>query len=253
MDLSQAMASNLDEITKFFTTKMAEYDEKIMKLASSSSVGVVDINTLSQDFANFKNLVWKALSLIKNQTELLSLSVERHEAFLRRNVLLIHGIPEDLHETLISKVTSIFINQMSMAEFSNCSIEVCHRLGTHKGKARPVLVRFRELHQKELVWANKTSLKGSGLTISEFLTKSKHHLFMEARKVFGVNKCWSSNSKIIVMLPDNNRVTIEQMADLRKLILKHPSQDSEVTKVTSPVIRTEVPLIKSPRKPRHKK
>lgn len=246
------MSSNLDEITKFFNTKMAEYDEKINKLASSSSIGVVDINSLSQDFTNFKNLVWKALSLIKNQTELLSLSVERHEGFLRRNVLLVHGIPEDHHETLMSKVTSIIKNQMSIADFSNGSIEVCHRLGIHKGKARPVLIRFRELHQKELVWANKTALKGSGLTISEFLTKSKHHLFMEARKVFGVNKCWSSNSKIIVLLPDKNRVTIEQMDDLHRLILKHPSPESDATKVASPVVTTEVPLIKSPRKPRRK-
>lgn len=252
MDLFQTMSSNLEEITKFFNSKMAEYDDKLTKLASSSSVGVVDINSLSQDFANFKNFVWKALSLLKNQTELLSLSIERHEAFLRRNVLLIHGIPEDQQETLISQVSSIFCKQMGMTEFSHSSIEVCHRLGAHKGKARPVLLRFRELRQKELVWANKTSLKGSGLTISEFLTKSKHQLFMEARKAFGVNKCWTSNSKIILMLPDKDRVTIEQMADLSKLISKYRSHhDSEVTKATS-VITSEVPLTKSPRKPRRK-
>lgn len=252
MDLSQAMSVNLDEITQFFNTKMAEYDEKIMKLASSSSIGVVDINSLSQDFSNFKNLVWKALSLLKNQTELLSLSMEKHEAFLRRKVLLIHGMPEVQQEKLIDKVTSIFCNQMGMAELANCPIEVCHRLGTHKGKDRPVLLRFRELHHKELVWANKTSLKGSGLTISEFLTKAKHQLFMEARKVFGINKCWSSNSKIMVILPDKSRVTIEQTADLRKLISKYPNQNSDVTKATPPVITTEVPVTKSPRKTRRR-
>lgn len=252
MDLSGAMSSNLDEITKIFNSKMAEYDEKIMKLASSSSIGTMDISTLSQDFANFKNFVWKALALLKNQTELLSLGIERHEAFLRKNVLLIHGIPEDQQEVLITKVTSIFRDQMGVSEFSNCSIEVCHRLGRYNGKARPILIRFRELRHKELVWMSKTSLKGSGMTVSEFLTKSKHQLFMEARKVFGVNKCWSSNGKIIIMLPDRNRVTIEQMAELHKLILKYPSQDSEVTKVTSPVIATEVPLTKYPRKPRRR-
>lgn len=252
MDLSETMSSNLDEITNFFNTKMAEYDEKITKLASSSSIGVVDINSLSQDFANFKSFVWKALSLLKNQTELLSLGMERHEAYLRRKVLLIHGIPEDQQENLINRVTTIFCKQMGLAEFSYSSIEVCHRLGSHKEKVRPVLVRFRDLHQKELIWMKKTSLKGSGLTISEFLTKSKHELFMEARKVFGVNKCWSSNSKIIVMLPDKNRVTIEQMAELRKLILKYPCREPEVTKVAAPKSTTEVPLTKSPRKPRRR-
>lgn len=252
MDLSQDMSSNLEEITTFFSAKMAEYDDKIKKLASSSTVEIVDIKSLSQDFANFKTFVWKALSLLKSQTELHSLGIERHEAFLRRPVLLIHGIPEDQHENLISKVTGIFSKQMGLTEFSNGFIEVCHRLGTQKGKVRPVLIRFRELHQRDMIWTNKTSLKGSGLTISEFLTKSRHLMFMEARKAFGVNKCWSSNGKIHIMLPDKTRVTIEQMAELRKLISKHPSQETESSKATALVIQSDLPITKSPRKPRRR-
>lgn len=246
------MSSNLEEITTFFNAKMAEFDEKILKLSSSSSAEVVDIKCLSQDFDNFKKFVWKALSLLKNQTELLSLSVERHEAFLRKNVLLLHGVPEDQNEKLISKVTNIFSQQMQMTESSNCQIEVCHRLGTQKGKDRPILIRFRELQQRDLVWANKTSLKGSSFTISEFLTKSKHQLFMEARKAYGVTKCWSSYGKIIIMLSDKSRVTIEQMADLRKLLLKHPNRETESEKDASSVVTIELPLTKSPRKPRRK-
>lgn len=252
MDISQEMSSNLEEITKFFNAKMAEFDSKIVKLASSSSTDVVDIKSLSQDFDNFKNFVWKALSLLKNQTEILSLGVERHEAFLRRNVLLLHGVPEDQHEILVSKVSSIFTNQMGLTDFSNSHIEVCHRLGVLKSKARPVLIRFREIHQRDLVWTNKSSLKGSNLTISEFLTKSRHLLFMEARKAFGMTNCWSSYSKIIIRLPDKSRVIVEQMADLRKLLLKHPRQESEVRKVASPAVSTEVPMAKSPRKPRRR-
>lgn len=252
MEISQNMSSNLEEITQFFNAKMAEYDDKILKLASSSTVEVGDIKTLSQDFENFKKFVWKALSLLKSQTEFLSLSVERHEAFMRRNVLLLHGVSEDSQEMLINKVTNIISNQMRLTEFSNNHIEACHRLGSLKGKARPVLIRFRELHQRDLVWANKTTLKGSGLTISEFLTKSKHLLFMEARNVFGVNKCWTSNGKIIIMLPDKTRITVEQTADLRKLLLKHPIQEPESIKMTSSVITTELPVTKSPRKTRRR-
>lgn len=43
----------------------------------------------------------------------------------------------------------------------------------------------------------KTKLKVTGITESEFLMKSGHDVFLEARKRFGVGKCWTMNASML--------------------------------------------------------
>lgn len=255
MDLSLSMSTNTEEIIRTFSARMTDYDEKLQKLAAStSSNSSPELAVLTQDFLNFKTLVWKALALLKSQSELMALGLERHEAFLRKNVLLLHGIPEDLTVPPLTKVTSIFCTQMGLSDFSSNFIESCHRLGNHKGKPRPILLRFRDIQYRQQIWENKTSLKGSGFTISEFLTKSKHQIFMEARKHFGIKNCWSSDSKIIILLPDKTRCKIELMSELKKLILQFPVQldapQADPTSLQTTSVKTNVN--KSPRRQRRR-
>ncbi|CAG4982991.1 unnamed protein product [Colias eurytheme] len=51
-----------------------------------------------------------------------------------------------------------------------------------ENKPRPILCKLRNLSDKELIWSSKISLKGTGITLSEFLTKSRHEVFMAARE-----------------------------------------------------------------------
>lgn len=220
MDLSLKMTSNYDAIVEMFESRMAEYEDKLKKVTHT------DISSLSQDFIRFKTFVWESLSLLKSQLELFSLGHERHEAHLRRNILLIHGVPEEQNENVLNTVTGIIVNKVGISDFSNNNIEVCHRLGVNKGKSRPIVVKFKDLHSRHLVWDNKTSLKGSGYTISEFLTKARHKTFLEARKHFGVKNCWSSNGKIVVLLPDKSRHKVELSTELQSLMIQYPVQES---------------------------
>lgn len=220
MDLSLKMTSNYDAIVEMFKSRMAEYEDKLKKVTHA------DISSLSQDFTNFKTFVWESLSLVKSQLELFSLGHERHEAYLRRNVLLVHGVPEEQNEDVLNTVTSIIVHKVGVKEFSNNNIEVCHRLGMSKGKPRPILIRFKDLECRHMVWDSKTSLKGSGYTISEFLTKARHKVFLEARKHFGVKNCWSSNSKLVILLPDKSRRKVELWSELQSLIIQFPVQDT---------------------------
>lgn len=225
MDLSLKMTSNYDAIVEMFQSRMSDYEDKLKKVTHA------DISSLSQDFINFKTFVWESLSLVKSQLELFSLGHERHEAHLRRHVLLIHGVLEEQNEDVLNTVTSIIVHKVGVNEFSNNNIEVCHRLGVTKGKTRPILIRFKDLECRHMVWDNKTSLKGSGYTISEFLTKARHKVFLEARKHFGVKNCWSSNGKIVILLPDKSRRKLELWSELQSLKLQFPvqefSQDSQ--------------------------
>uniref|UniRef100_A0A2A4JEB7 Uncharacterized protein n=1 Tax=Heliothis virescens TaxID=7102 RepID=A0A2A4JEB7_HELVI len=104
----------------------------------------------------------------------------------------------------------------------------CHRLGADTGKPRPLLIRFQSLSLRNEVWRSKTTLKGSGLVLSEFLTKPRHDAFLAARKHFGVNQCWTSEGKIVVLLPDKSRRKIESPAELQQLARQYPTSSVSV-------------------------
>lgn len=216
----------MDEIVKMVDTRMKEYEEKLQKVTPASSQPHPDIVTLSQDFQNFKTYVWKTLSLFKSHIELSSLAFERHEAYLRKKVLLFHGVPEKPSENLRVTIANILNSHMNLSDVSVKDLQVCHRLGVGRDKLRPVLVRFYDIQKRHLVWDNKTSLKGSGITISEFLTISRHNTFLKARKHFGLKNCWTSDGKIIILLPDKRRCKVETTSELQDLITKHPSKDN---------------------------
>ena len=112
---------------------------------------------------------------------------------------------------------------MRLPDFSLGDLQVCHRLGTSTTKPRSILVRFRELEQRRLVWDTKTSLRESGIIISEFLTKSRHDVFMAARKHFGVKNCWTTDGKIVILLPDKTRKKVEVHSELQSVISLFPA------------------------------
>ncbi|KAL4706013.1 hypothetical protein ACJJTC_014235 [Scirpophaga incertulas] len=119
--------------------------------------------------------------------------------------------------------------QMKFTTVSPDAIESCHRLGTKTNKQRPIIVRFSAMNHRVAVWRAKTALKGSGITISEFLTRMRQDVFREARKHFGIRKCWSSEGVIIISLEDKRR-KIVSMAELLVLIAQYPQQGMKMKK-----------------------
>lgn len=222
MDLYSKLSSGIEEIVQIFNSRMDTYEKELHKVATTTSPVYSDISSLSRDFVDFKSFVWKTMSMLKSQMELLSLAMDRHETTSRRKVLLFHGVPESKGEKVNEVIIKVLSEQMKLADVSLSDIQVCHRLGTGRGKSRPILVRFVHYINKSQVWNTKTSLKNSGVTISEFLTKPRHQVFTTARKHFGINRCWSSEGKIVIMLPNKSRHKIERMDELQNLMAKYP-------------------------------
>lgn len=228
MDLSEQLCGHGDDIAKLYA-HMGDFEVRLQKATSSPDVGHTDLAALSRDFNQFKTFVWQVLKKLKDQTTLLSLGLDRHETFLRRKVLLIHGIAETKDEQLHKVIIDILNNKMKLSELTSDDLQVCHRLGTISKKPRAVLVRFRDLDRRRLVWDSKTSLKGTGVIISEFLIKSRHTVFLAARKHFGVQNCWSSEGKIVLVLPDKTRKKIEAASELQELIQLFPEPKLKAT------------------------
>lgn len=221
------LASNLEELEKLFSSRMADYEDKLQKFSAGATTTHPDITTLSREFSEFKSFVWQTLTKLKSQMELLVRGLDRHETAMRRKVLLFHGLPEKENEILHDTIYKIISNKMKVTNINMENLHVCHRLGSFNGKNRPILVRFLDIQHRQAIWESKTALKGTGITISEFLTQVRHKTFMAARKHFGVKNSWTVEGKIMVLLPNKSRRKIETMAELQLLVAQYPLETTD--------------------------
>lgn len=222
MDLSSKLTANSDVISELFS-RMGSFEERLQKATSPPLPAHSDLSELAHEFAEFKATVWQALSRLKAQTDLLSLGLERHENYMRRRVLLFHGVPESKDEKVSDVVVRVLHDKMQLTDLTSTDLESCHRLGHLSTKSRPILVRFHDLEHRRLIWDTKTTLRDTGIIVSEFLTKSRHDVFMAARKHFTVRNCWTSEGKIVILLPDKSRRKIEILSELQSLIAQYPA------------------------------
>uniref|UniRef100_A0A2A4JRK8 Uncharacterized protein n=1 Tax=Heliothis virescens TaxID=7102 RepID=A0A2A4JRK8_HELVI len=249
MDLYTKLTTCMEELSTTFTTRMATYEEEL-KSVGSSEASHKSIASLSRDFTDFKCLIWKTMSALKTQVELLTLGLDRHEMASRRKVLLLHGLPEQKDEDAVSRAVTVLTDKMQVAKVSSSDIVACHRLGVDGGKSRPLLIRFQSYNLRSEVWRSKTTLKGSGLVLSEFLTKPRHDAFVAARKHYGVKECWTSEGKIVILLPNKSRRKIESLAELQQLVVQFPiSATVAVEPVCTRSPTNKTPSGKRPRRP----
>ncbi|KAI5634138.1 hypothetical protein NE865_13139 [Phthorimaea operculella] len=192
MDTSALLANNKADLDQLFS-RMGEFEIRLKNATASPAPVHTDVKILASEYADFKNLVWQALTKISAQTNLLSLGLERHEAFMRRKVLLFHGVTESKEEKLAEVIAKVISDKMQLSDITSSDLQACHRLGSSSTKTRPVLVRFRDLDKRREVWDSKTALKNTGMVISEFLTKSRHDLFVAARKYYGLEALMRSH------------------------------------------------------------
>lgn len=249
------LANNMEKLEKLFSTRMRDYEEKLQKATTGAGCAQPDISTLSREFFDFKSFVWQTLSAMKTQIELLTLGLDRHETAMRRKVLLFHGLPEKSNERLHEVVHKVLTDHMKVSDISSDNLQICHRLGSSQVKTRPVLVRFNDIEHRHLAWDSKTALKGTGITISEFLTKSRHQVFMAARSHFGVKQCWTTEGKISIILPDKSRRKIESLGELQQLTSQFPSRQDYVVDTqasTSPRTSSLKTNVIAPRKARRR-
>lgn len=217
------LVSNMEKLERLFSSRMCDYEEKLKKVAAGTGSPHPDIASLSREFSEFKSFVWETLSTMKSQIDLITLGLDRHETAMRRKILLFHGITEKQNEKLHAVVHKVINNQLKLPDVMLDHLQVCHRLGSSRGKTRPVLVRFVGMEQRNLVWDTKTALKGTGITVSEFLTKPRHKAFVAARQHFGIKQCWSVEGKITILLPNKSKKKIESMSELTQLMSQFPS------------------------------
>ncbi|XP_022814216.1 uncharacterized protein LOC111348003 [Spodoptera litura] len=217
MEAVEAVNCTLAEMRAEFRERMSKFEaghsSTPSKLASGGTSG------LAQDYWTFKRFMFDALECLQRQMEFFARDMDAQEMRGRRKMLLIHGVPEIPKENTSLVVTGVIQEKLKMDNITTSDVRRCHRVGsfTNKTRPRPILVKMQEVDTRDKVWYNKTQLKGTGITLSEFLTKTRHQVFMAARDRFGVSNCWTKQGHIYVLGPDGVRHRIVSHSELRAI------------------------------------
>nr|CAH7729994.1 unnamed protein product [Callosobruchus chinensis] len=182
------------QLEDFFTKSMESFSNRLKQAVNK---GTTDIRDLENDYNTFKGDILNILQNIKTMLVNVDNRIDTIEMDSRRNVLLIHGIPEKKEESVTGEVKTVLKTLKLNDDIFSENIEECHRFGLPKSdqtrRPRPVVVKFNNYTFKQAVWGAKKNLKGTNFMITEFLTKNRLNIYNEARKVFGNHKCWTTN------------------------------------------------------------
>ncbi|KAJ8717285.1 hypothetical protein PYW08_005684 [Mythimna loreyi] len=219
----ESINRTINDLSNLFSTRMTEFEKELQK---SSGTAAVTTSGLAAEFTTFRTLIVQALHALQQQVGVLSRSLDNLEMRGRRKILLLHGVAEEQDEETAQVVTQIIKKNLKL-DLSVSGIKRCHRMGrsaTHK--PRPILLKLHDMAFRDQIWFSKTKLKGSGITISEFLTRARHNLFMAARDRFGVTQCWTTEGTVIVLDSKGTRHRVTSFIDLDK-IKQQPKTSSD--------------------------
>ncbi|XP_063622338.1 uncharacterized protein LOC134794453 [Cydia splendana] len=207
MDHLAKLQKSIDGMKAMFESRMASFE---------SSVATQGTEALPGEYSAFKDFVCKAVSSLQNQMEFVSRTLEDMESRSRASILLLHGVPEAQGED--TSAVAVDILQQTL-KVEGVTLTACYRLGSNltPSRPRPVLLKFSCHRIRDAVWAAKKLLKGSGRTLSEFLTSTRHAVFLEARRRYGVKGSWTSDGRIVVQCHDGVRRKVVTLAELEAL------------------------------------
>lgn len=216
MEEMREIKGSMAQMQAVFTEQMAVYEGKLHKQSTSDAPATTA--GLAAEFSTFKSFVLIAMRALQDQIQATAQTVDQLETMSRRKHLLLHGVPEEKSEDTAAIVAKVVVGRLKMTGFTAGDINRCHRMGRlTTNRPRPILVKLRDIAVRDRIWFAKTNLKDTGITLSEFLTRARHEVFMEARQRFGINKSWTREGYVFVVGPDSIRRRVSCLADLDKI------------------------------------
>uniref|UniRef100_A0A2A4JIA9 Uncharacterized protein n=1 Tax=Heliothis virescens TaxID=7102 RepID=A0A2A4JIA9_HELVI len=202
-----------------FTRKMDELGAQIQAAGPAKDT----VAKIAEEFRAFRELIYSVLGLLRKQIAECLLHIDGLEMRHRKKALIFQGIPEAENENCTSTILNILNGKLALKDIAVCNIKVSHRLGSpSKDHPRPILVRFSGIDIKSAIWKAKTGLKGTKISVKEFLTKTRQTVFTRARQHFGMRSCWSQDGVIVIKTSDGSRHRISSMDELKPLLIKYP-------------------------------
>ncbi|XP_077972286.1 uncharacterized protein LOC144427268 [Styela clava] len=145
---------------------------------------------------------------IIKRLELCEKQQDDQEQYSRRNCVVLHGcksVPESEYYKFEDFVVNTLNNNFNLDQpIVNTDIDITHKLRS-KSPKNPIIIKFVRRSTKNLIYGRKKDLKGSGLSITESLTRNRLKLLAAAKEAFGKHKVSTMNGTIYAYL-DRRRV-----------------------------------------------
>ncbi|KAI5642134.1 sperm tail domain-containing protein [Phthorimaea operculella] len=204
--LGRSASTNMEQIKESMEflaasvhSRMAAFEEELKKDPTKKDT----VNSIATEFQSFRTFVVASLGALQKQIGMLTDDLDAMEMRTRRKMLLLHGVPEEKDEDTIAVVVTVVNEHLSLPELNTKT--------------------------RDDAWMHKVGLKGTGITVSEFLTPRRHRLFKAAHLKFGVTKCWTREGRIIYLAPDGKRHTISSRQHLETLACDTAGDSSKQT------------------------
>lgn len=216
----------LKSIEEMYEKSMGSFETRLQAATSSTT-----LSQLVEDFQEFKVLMRKTVEILRDQIQNLTIITDDMENRSRRKFLLFRGVKEAANENPSTVVLDIAVHKLKCG-LQASDVQSCFRLGT-KGSStdrpRPLLVRFSDREARSNVWRAKKELKGSNISVAEFLTPIRKRILTEGRRIFGMNSCWSQDGNIYIKFNSNKHRLLSEN-HLSQLAAKYLSGKSETEK-----------------------
>ncbi|XP_028156451.1 uncharacterized protein LOC114350030 [Ostrinia furnacalis] len=222
MDSLGSIVETQHALEQSLMKRMAEFEAHLQATKASSPAQSENLKSLSREFYTFREHTLGVVDLLRRQIQEVSRVVDGIEARHRSKFVLITGVPDVDNEDPLSATLTILKDNLGLPNIASASISTCHRLGRFKeGRSRPVILKFVSRETRSLVWKKKTQLKGTPFVISEFLTRTRQALFLNARKHFGMRRVWSMDGNVFIKLPNGARERVSSSEELDRLMERH--------------------------------
>ena len=144
------------------------------------------------------------------------------EQYSRRNNIRIWGIPEaeggEDAQATIDRVVMV-LNEKLGAKLRSYlyDIDIAHRIGKkkkNKKSGRCIIVKFlSRMSGIKCLKDRKTRLKGTNIFIQEDLTNLNYSVYMAARSNDEVQKCWTIDGAVYVVMKGSEEITRKEYSD----------------------------------------
>lgn len=242
--------NTIGALSEMFISRMAAFEEKLEKASPHRSNTVAAI---AEDFKAFRTFMLSALTALQKQVDILSTECDNMEMRSRRKMLLLHGVPE-LKDEDTSRVVVKLAEEHLATSLQSDDIRRAFRMGRSGSKPRPILVKFGSGVIRSKVWQAKTGLKGSGITLSEFLTRRRHEVFLAARERYGMTRCWTRDGQILISDESGKKWRVSSFHELNKISAtggasgsSGPADNHSSSGLASPPVSAATPKVKRKR------
>ena len=179
---------HLSNFSTEFTATITALQKQDTLMESQLAVQKTVTNRLDEERKNLESYVGE-----------LEADLEDLRQYSRRTNLLIHGIAEDEQESTDNKVMEVFKDKLGL-DLTLDDVGRTHRLGRKApSKKRPIIARFNSYRKRKMVFDAKRKLKGTGIVITENLTRTRYELYKKCIQEYGRENVYTLDGRIFVL------------------------------------------------------